>query len=244
MERLHDPGDFTRLDGGSCTTARNFALAPGFVPESMEAALTFPPIRMSAPRPIPATETAEGDEVDVALMGRIADGDEHAFRELVERHQHAVVGTVARMLGDPTEAEDIAQLAFLRVWKHAKRWRPDAKFTTYLFTIAANLVRNHARWRQRHPSVSIEAGEETGHEAADQAPSPDESAASHDKLRAIQVAMAALPPELREAMTLFTHEDLGYAEIATIAGCSPKAVETRIYRARQLLKEALKDLER
>ena len=60
----------------------------------MEAALTFPPIRMPSPRPIPATESADGDSVDVALMKRIADGDERAFRELVERHQNAVVGTV------------------------------------------------------------------------------------------------------------------------------------------------------
>ena len=183
-------------------------------------------------------------DADAVLMQRLASGEDRALNELMERWRDKVGAFIYRMTHDHAVTVDLTQETFVRLYQSRLRYRPGALFSTYLFTIAANLVRNHARWRQRHPSVSIEAGEETGHEAADQAPSPDESAASHDKLRAIQVAMAALPPELREAMTLFTHEDLGYAEIATIAGCSPKAVETRIYRARQLLKEALKDLER
>ena len=65
-------------------------------------------------------------------MERIGEGDHEAFRELVERHQNAVIGTVAKMLGNASESEDIAQQVFLRIWRNAKRYRPDAKFTTYL----------------------------------------------------------------------------------------------------------------
>ncbi|MGL4400987.1 MAG: sigma factor, partial [Luteolibacter sp.] len=73
---------------------------------------------------------ADGSALDFALMERIGGGDHEAFRALVERHQNAVIGTVAKMLGNASESEDIAQQVFLRIWRNAKRYRPDAKFTT------------------------------------------------------------------------------------------------------------------
>ena len=85
------------------------------------------------------------DASDVSLMAKVAQGDHAAFEELVTRHQYAVVGTVAKMLGNPSEAEDIAQQVFLRLWKSASRYKPTAKFTTYLFTITRNLVFNETR---------------------------------------------------------------------------------------------------
>lgn len=223
------------------TPPRNFALARGFVPDSMEAALTFPPIRMSSPRPIPATESAGGDDVDVALMGRIAEGDERAFRELVERHQHAVVGTVARMLGDPTEAEDIAQLAFLRVWKHAKRWRPDAKFTTYLFTIARNLVYNESRRRSRRKEVSTdERAEESGFQmAAETRLEPQEETLKHEMHVEIDRAIASLPEAQRTAVVLYSYESLPYEEIAKVLDTSVSSVKSLLFRARTSLREKL-----
>ncbi|MEY5019770.1 MAG: hypothetical protein RLZ22_858, partial [Verrucomicrobiota bacterium] len=101
-----------------------------------------------------ATKQPDDDAAeDFALMKQIAGGDESAFRALVLRHQDAVVGTVAKMLGSPTDAEDIAQQVFLRIWQHAKQYRPDAKFTTYLFTITRNLVFNESRRRSRKKEV-------------------------------------------------------------------------------------------
>ena len=207
----------------------------------MEAALTFPPIRMPSPRPIPATESAEGDSVDVALMKRIADGDERAFRELVERHQNAVVGTVARMLGDPTEAEDIAQLAFLRIWKHAKRWRPEAKFTTYLFTITRNLVFNESRRRSRRKEVSSEEREEdSGFQmAAESRHGPEEETMKLEMHRQIDRAIATLPEAQRTAVILYSYESLPYEEIAGVLNTSVSSVKSLLFRARTTLREKL-----
>ena len=78
---------------------------------------------------------ADESTLDHALMERVGRGDHEAFRQLVERHQSAVIGTVTKMLGNPADSEDVSQQVFLRIWRNAKRYRPDAKFTTYLFTI-------------------------------------------------------------------------------------------------------------
>jgi RNA polymerase sigma-70 factor (ECF subfamily) len=208
----------------------------------MEASPSFPPILMSEPRPNPATETAVGgDEVDVALMGRIAAGDERAFRELVERHQSAVVGTVARMLSDPAEAEDIAQQVFLRVWKHAKRWRPEAKFTTYLFTIARNLVYNESRRRARRKEVSADEREEdSGFQmVADSRHEPREEALKLEMHQEIDRAIASLPEAQRSAVILYSYESLPYEEIARVLGTSVSSVKSLLFRARGSLREML-----
>ena len=207
----------------------------------MEAALTFPNFRMPSPRPIPASQSADGDDIDVALMYRIAEGDEQAFRQLVERHQNAVVGTVARMLGDPTEAEDIAQLAFLRVWKHAKRWRPDAKFTTYLFTITRNLVFNESRRRTRRKEVSTdEREEESGFQmAAEARQGPEEEAMKLEMHQQIDRAIATLPEAQRTAVILYSYESLPYEEIAVVLKTSVSSVKSLLFRARTTLRERL-----
>ena len=103
-----------------------------------------------------------GDARDIALMGRVQRGDMEAFRELVESHQGRVVGTVAKMLSDETEAEDLAQQVFVRVWKSAGRYQVTAKFTTWLFKITRNLVFNELRRRKRHPNFSLDAETESG----------------------------------------------------------------------------------
>jgi RNA polymerase sigma-70 factor (ECF subfamily) len=207
----------------------------------MEAALTFANFRMPSSRPIPATQSADGDDIDVALMHRIAEGDERAFRELVERHQNAVVGTVARMLGDPTEAEDIAQLAFLRIWKHAKRWRPDAKFTTYLFTITRNLVFNESRRRTRRKEVSTdEREEESGFQMASESRlGPEEETMKLEMHQQIDRAIATLPEAQRTAVILYSYESLPYDEIATVLKTSVSSVKSLLFRARTTLREKL-----
>ncbi len=93
---------------------------------------------------------------DAALMAEVARGDTVAFERLVERHQALVIGTVGRMLGSNSEVEDVAQQVFIRVWKGASRYRPTAKFTTWLLTITRNLVFNEARRRKRHPGDTLD----------------------------------------------------------------------------------------
>lgn len=186
--------------------------------------------------PHPATE-----DPDVALMARVAGGDEGAFRELVERHQHAVVGTIAKMLGDPVEAQDLAQLVFLRVWKSARRYQPTAKFTTWLFTVARNLVFNESRRRGRRREVSIEEREAAGAFHSDGTPSarPDQELLDQELCETIDRAISSLPEAQRLAVVLRRYENMPYEEIATVLGTSVASVKSLLFRARETLRQHL-----
>lgn len=191
------------------------------------------------------TSTVNNDDaVDVALMQRVGKGDEHAFRQLVERHQNAVVGTLAKMLNDATEAEDLAQKVFLRIWKHAKRWRPDAKFTTYLYTIVRNLAYNETRRRSRKGHVSMdEKKDEQGFEPAAEARSgPDEEVQRSEMHDEIDKAIASLPENQRTAVILFAYEALPYEEIAKVLDTSVSSVKSLMFRARTTLRDQLEHL--
>ncbi len=184
-----------------------------------------------------------GDEnaLDVALMARVGAGDHGAFRLLVERHQDAVVGTVAKMLGNPSEAEDISQQVFLRLWKHAKHYRPDAKFTTYLFTITRNLVFNESRRRSRRKEVSSDEREESSHLQIEANPDrqPDSELLQAELRAAVDAAIAALPEAQRLAVVLRRYEQMPYEEIAGVLSLSVSAVKSLLFRARSTLRESL-----
>lgn len=186
-------------------------------------------------------ETTVDPDSDVALMQRVAMDDEAAFATLVERHQHAVVGTVAKMLGDPTEAEDIAQQVFLRLWRSAKRYKPTAKFTTYLFTITRNLVFNESRRRSRRKEVSMEEREESGPLHADPhtARRPDQQLLHQELRQAIDKAIEALPENQRMAVVLRRFEGTRYEEIADILDTSVSSVKSLLFRARESLRQQL-----
>lgn len=181
------------------------------------------------------------DALDVRLMRDIAKGDEQAFRQLIERHQGAVIGTIARMLHDQTEAEDLAQQVFLRVWKHAARWKPEAKFTTYLYTIARNLVYNESRRRSRRREISADHGrEEFGFDAPeDSRREPDAEALKSEMCREIDDTIAALPEAQRTAVVLYAYESLSYEEIAEVLGSSVASVKSLLFRARGTLRDKL-----
>lgn len=179
--------------------------------------------------------------VDHALMERIGGGDHAAFRKLVERHQNAVIGTVAKMLGNPSEAEDIAQQVFLRIWRHAKRYRPEAKFTTYLYTITRNLVFNETRRRSRRKEVSSDEREENSNLSVEASPDrqPDSELLQSELQQKVDEAIAALPEAQRMAVVLRRYEQLSYEEIATVLSLSVSAVKSLLFRARTSLRESL-----
>ena len=178
---------------------------------------------------------------DHALMARIAGGDHHAFRQLVERHQDAIVGTVTKMLGNSADSEDIAQLVFIRVWKHAKRYRPESKFTTYLYTIARNLVYNESRRRSRKKTVSSDQREDAHHlqHPADPSTQPDSSSSLRSLQQAINQAIQSLPENQRMAVILRRYENLRYEEIAEVLETSVASVKSLLFRARTTLRETL-----
>ncbi len=179
---------------------------------------------------------------DATAMRRLAAGDDLALNELMHRWQERVAAFLHRMTGNHAAARDLAQETFLRLYQSRTRYKPSASFSSYLFRIASNLARNHHRWQARHPSEPIQALQDCGREPASEDDSPDEALAHEEITRAVQLAVQSLPADLREALVLFTYHDLGHHDIAAVAGCTPKAAETRLYRARQILKEKLQGL--
>lgn len=175
---------------------------------------------------------------DISLMQKLASGEDLALNELMTRWRERVAAFLLRMVGDHATAMDLTQESFVRLYTSRQSYRPTAAFSTYLFHIAANLARSHARWKGRHPTVPITNEEGTLiHDPEDSQLSPDDSAALREKTVLVKNAIAALPADLREALLLFAVEDMSHAEVATALGCSAKAVEVRIYKARQMLKE-------
>jgi len=194
---------------------------------------------MNEPEPSPAPQ---GDEDDFSLMDRVKTGDMTAFETLVERHQHSVVGTVAKMLGCANEAEDIAQMVFIRVWKSAARYEPSAKFTTWLMTITRNLVFNEMRRRQRAHLIPMEGENEESPapQFADaDAPGPRDELLKAEMQGAIDAAIASLPENQRTAIILRRYENMPYEEIAQVLSTSVPAVKSILFRARAELKEKL-----
>jgi RNA polymerase sigma-70 factor (ECF subfamily) len=190
------------------------------------------------------SETTPFDQetaIDHQLMEMIGAGDHLAFRQLVERHQHAVVGTVSKMLGNANDSEDIAQQVFIRVWKHSKRYKPDNKFTTYLYTITRNLVYNESRRRSRKKTVSSDQLEEdlNFQQAADPAQSPDSELLQAELQKAVDSAIRNLPENQRIAVILRRYENLPYEEIADVLQTSVSSVKSLLFRARTSLRESL-----
>ena len=196
---------------------------------------------MTGQEPNPPGRTPEDTE-DIRLMRLAAEGDTTAFEHLVERHQRMVVGTVGRMLGTSSDAEDIAQQVFVRVWKNLKRYEPRAKFTTWLLKITRNLVFNELRRRSRHPAVPLqsETDEEERPLKDEHATSPDATLLEHELQEAVDAAIAQLPETQRMAVILRRYEELSYEEIAEALDQSVSAVKSLLFRARTELRESLK----
>ncbi|MCA0449217.1 MAG: RNA polymerase sigma factor [Proteobacteria bacterium] len=191
--------------------------------------------------------TPTTDELDVQDMRRLAQGHEAALNDLMERHAGKLVHYLVRCLQNDDDAADAAQETFVKVYQHRARFDFDQKFSTWLYAIAANLVKDRYRWRSRHPQVSLDADNDaTGNNFRDSLPGsgplPNELVQVEERAKAVRVAVAALPDELRQPLILAEYEERSHAEIGAILGCSAKAVETRIYRARQQLRAGLSGL--
>lgn len=183
---------------------------------------------------------------DIRLMLLVRDDDAAAFGELVERFQHRLVAVMHHIVGSADEAEDLAQEVFLRVYRTRKKYRPKAKFSTWLFTIANNLALNALRDRQRRPVLPLEVRESgpLGPRPAEQlAPTRDQppthNLQQQELADVIRIALDGLNERQRVAIVLNKFEDMNYAEIAEVMELSTKAVKSLLSRARGKLREAL-----
>jgi RNA polymerase sigma factor (sigma-70 family) len=142
----------------------------------------------------------------------------------------------ARMLGDPREAEDVAQDAFLRIWKQAATWRPgQAKFDTWLHRVAMNLCYDRLRRRRELPT-------DAPPDRPDEGPAPDRGLLAAETGVRVNAALQALPERQREAIVLCHYQELGNIEAAEVMGVSVEALESLLGRGRRALRAALADL--
>ena len=168
-------------------------------------------------------------------MRRVRDGDMAAFEQIVLRHQAEAWRVAYRFTGDAAEAEDLAQEAFLRILDAADRYRPTARFRTYLYRILTRLCLGH---RRRKRPLLTDAWPST----ADGAPSPEDQTSRDERDAAIQAALDALPGDYRMAVVLRYFEGLSASEMAESMGRSAKAVERLLARAKSALEPQLRHL--
>ena len=176
------------------------------------------------------------------LMARIAEGDEYAFQILVERHQRSILNLVYRFIGDRAKSQDLSQEVFLRVWQGARDYKPKAKFTTWLYRIAANLCLNElksSRRKKRLQFLRSDANDKpyTEEDFSDSSPSPEDLLLARERSRQINNALQSLPENQRMALILKRYDNLSYEEICRILDCSISAVESLLVRAKKNLQE-------
>jgi RNA polymerase sigma-70 factor (ECF subfamily) len=173
---------------------------------------------------------------DALLLARVAAGDPAATRAMVARKLPRLLSLAGRMLGDAGEAEDVAQEAFLRIWKQASRWRPgEARFDTWLHRVALNLC--YDRLRRRRELAFADPPDR-----ADDGPAPDRGLQAADTGRRVGAALQSLPDRQREAIVLCHYQELGNIEAAAVMGVSVEALESLLGRGRRALRVALADM--
>ncbi len=183
---------------------------------------------------------------DVQLMLDVKAGDHASFELLLQKYRAPLINFLYRMVHDRDTAEDLAQEAFLRVYRARKGYEPNAKFTTWLFRIATNLALNSLRdGRYRQKDISLDERDEAERpalELPDPAPDVEQSLLERDRAQLVWQAVAELPERQRAAVLLHKYHDLDYGEIARILGCSESALKSLLFRAYEVLRVRLAPL--
>jgi RNA polymerase sigma factor (sigma-70 family) len=180
-------------------------------------------------------------DLDLPLVRALQAGDESALNELIRKYQEPLFRFICRYTGDEETARDILQETFVRLYFSIRRFKPRAKFATWLYSIAMNLCRDYARSKHRRQSYATESLD-VG-DVHREVPAADRGAAadmeSHERVAALEKAINELPHDLRTALLLFAVEGFSQQECAELLGVSAKAVEARVYRARKRLEDTL-----
>jgi RNA polymerase sigma-70 factor (ECF subfamily) len=182
--------------------------------------------------------------IDRASLAALQQGDTTALNRLIARWQRPLLGYAYRYLQNSADAHDVVASVFVRLYQQRDRLRPDTNLSAWLFTALTNLCHNQYRWRRRHPSVSLEAPADENEkspamELPSEQPGPAVELAEDETQAAVRAAVEQLPHDLKVTVLLHHYQHLSYREIAEITKCSERGVETRLYRARQALRQAL-----
>ena len=187
------------------------------------------------------------DAGDLSLVRRVQAGERGAFDLLVLKYQHKVVKLVMRYLKDPTEAEDVAQEAFIKAYRALPQFRGDSAFYTWLYRIAINTAKNALVSRDRSP-ISYEINLNSDDDAPDvtsrlRDPDTPEGLALSEEIRTtVTAAIDALPEDLRTAIVLRELDGMSYEEIAAAMDCPVGTVRSRIFRAREAIDKRLREV--
>jgi RNA polymerase sigma-70 factor (ECF subfamily) len=185
---------------------------------------------------------------DRASLVALQEGDTTALNPLIARWQRPLISFAYRYVQNSADAHDLVASVFVRFYQQRDRLRPDTNVSAWLFTALTNLCHNHHRWKKRHPTIPMDPvidgddgmrGPAPLTDLASELPGPDSTLAHDELLLAVRAAVEQLPHDLKVSMLLHHYQNLSYREIAAITHCSERGVETRLYRARQLLRQHL-----
>lgn len=184
------------------------------------------------------------EDPDRDLVQRWQAGDESAFEELIGRHENRVYRLLYRMMGSREDAEDLTQETFLSLHRHGHRFRAESRFSTFVYRVAANAALNRRRslGRGRARIERLKTRQAAGDDLPSSPRSPEDSTLGGELSDHVRAALDALSPSLRMPVILYDIEGLAYGEIARVLGIAEGTVKSRIHRARQALRERLKEL--
>jgi RNA polymerase sigma-70 factor (ECF subfamily) len=184
------------------------------------------------------------DDPDQDLVARWQKGDEAAFEQLITRHERRVYRLLFRMMGNKEDAEDLTQETFLSLHRYGHRFRAEARFSTFVYRVAANAALNRRRslGRGRARVEKLKYRQAAGDDLPSSPRDPEDSTLGAELSDHVREALARLSPSLRMPVVLYDIEGLAYGEIAKVLGIAEGTVKSRIHRARQALRDQLKDL--
>jgi len=184
------------------------------------------------------------EDPDRELIVRWQAGDEAAFEELIKRHESRVYRLLYRMMGNKEDAEDLTQETFLSLHRHGHRFRAEARFSTFVYRVAANAALNRRRslGRGRARVDKLKTRQQAGDDLPSSPRNPEDSALGQELTGHVREALDRLSPSLRMPVILYDIEGLAYGEIAKVLGIAEGTVKSRIHRARQALRDNLKEL--
>lgn len=186
------------------------------------------------------------NELDLELVKRVQSGDKTAFDVLVRKYQHRIGAVIGRFVHDYAESQDIAQETFIRAYRALNSFRGDAQFYTWLYRIAVNTAKNHlVSMKRRPPTSDVDADDAEHYEGAyrmHDSDTPEHELLREEIARTVSEVVAALPEELRQAITLREMEGLSYEEISETMDCPIGTVRSRIFRAREAIDLRLRPL--